>query len=218
VIQADLHLDILTELVNIGVGRAAASLSELVGHRVELRVPLLRTLAIEELLREFAAEHHAVDLAVTQDFRGGLDGRAILAFPSMSAVKLGQLLSGVDGEDDELTEDLAGVLEEVGNIVLNGVLGTFGNMSSCDLNYSVPRLTRSGGIARMMGAGESDAVSRVVLLANTHFCVAERNIEGSLILLFDLSRLDCLVTQLARQSRCEPATGAQATLEIAPCE
>lgn len=201
-IRSEMRLDVLTEMVNIGVGRAAASLSELVGHRVELRVPALRTLDVDDLLRAFTTEDHAVDLAVTQDFRGGLDGRAILAFPSASAIKLGQLLSGVDGDGNELTEDLAGVLEEVGNIVLNGVLGTFGNMSRCELDYSVPRLARSGGLERVIHTAELEGRSRVVLLANTHFFVAERNIEGSLILLFDLSRLDCLVHQIANSPVC----------------
>ena len=40
-ILTDEQQDILTELVNIGVGRAAASLSELVGKRIDLNVPKL---------------------------------------------------------------------------------------------------------------------------------------------------------------------------------
>ena len=37
----ELHLDALTEVFNIGAGRAAASLSEIVGDEVKLSVPLI---------------------------------------------------------------------------------------------------------------------------------------------------------------------------------
>ena len=50
--------DTLTELINIGYGRAAGALSELTGYRITLEVPKVAIHAIEEtteLLREVTA-------------------------------------------------------------------------------------------------------------------------------------------------------------------
>ena len=41
--------DALIELINIGFGRAAASLSELTGHRVQLEVPQVTMCPIDEM-------------------------------------------------------------------------------------------------------------------------------------------------------------------------
>ena len=44
-----LQQDALVELINIGFGRAAASLSKLTGHRVQLEVPEITMCPIEEM-------------------------------------------------------------------------------------------------------------------------------------------------------------------------
>ena len=58
------QLDALAEVVNIGVGRAAASLSELLGTRIELSVPQIQ---IKSKLESTASE-----LAILQNFDGSV--------------------------------------------------------------------------------------------------------------------------------------------------
>ena len=75
-----LERDALTELVNIGVSRAAASLRTMVGEQVLLSVP-----SVEVVTRTTASvlirEREAGPLvAVRQDFRGAFSGQALLAF------------------------------------------------------------------------------------------------------------------------------------------
>ena len=50
------EIDALRELINIGVGRAAGALNDMVGAHVELRVPSVRlvsTADIKEVITEF---------------------------------------------------------------------------------------------------------------------------------------------------------------------
>ena len=142
--------DVMTEIINVGVGRAAASLSELLGKRIDLRVPAVTICNISDLSECLRDKESGIDLSVLQDFQGGLSGRAMLAFPRRSGIELGKMLGEVDSPQEELSIDLIGVLEEVGNIVLNGVLGTVGNMTSLTIEYSVPRLAQGVEVTRML--------------------------------------------------------------------
>ncbi len=190
--------DAVTEIINIGVGRAAASLSDMLGQRIELRVPSVALCGIGSLAEKLGANESGIDLSVVQDFEGTLSGRAMLAFPKRSGIQLGRVLGEVDTPNEELSVDLVGILEEVGNIVLNGVLGTIGNMTSSALEYSVPHLVQGVEMTQILTAKDQqeDDVEQLVILADTHFAVVDGSIAGSLILLFDIQSLRSIVQNL----------------------
>lgn len=187
------EIDALTEIVNIGVGRAASSLCDLIDRRIALRVPTITPWQLDE-----NEEHPALNTSVIQDFSGLVNGRALLAFPRSSGVALARLLSEDDGGQDELEMDLAGILEEVGNIVLNGVLGSLANLLEGNLDYSVPRLTTDRGAENVIcDRGPCDATTdRTILMADTHFEVADSEIAGSLLLAFNMSEMKPLLDNL----------------------
>ena len=189
--------DAVTEIINIGVGRAAASLSDMLGQRIDLRVPSVTLCGIDSLA-ERLDEQSGIDLSVVQDFQGSLSGRAMLAFPKRSGIQLGRVLGEVDAPNEELSVDLAGILEEVGNIVLNGVLGTIGNMTSSALEYSVPHLVQGVEMTQILTSNDmaEDDAEPMVILADTHFAVVDGSIAGSLILLFDIQSLRSIVQNL----------------------
>lgn len=189
--------DAVTEIINIGVGRAAASLSDMLGQRIELCVPSV-TLCEIDTLADWLEDESGIELSVVQDFEGSLSGRAMLAFPKSSGIQLGRVLGEVDTPNEELSVDLVGILEEVGNIVLNGVLGTIGNMTSTALNYSVPHLVQGVELTRILSSKDSEESNseQMVILADTHFAVGDGSIAGSLVLLFDIQSLRSIVQNL----------------------
>ena len=65
-----IQTDALTELINIGFGRAAASLSKLTGHRVELEVPQVTMCPVGELSRTLAPYIEGEIASVHQVFTG----------------------------------------------------------------------------------------------------------------------------------------------------
>ena len=190
--------DAVTEIINIGVGRAAASLSDMLGQRIDLRVPAVTLCGVNSLAEQLGDNGAGIDLSVVQDFEGSLSGRAMLAFPKRSGIQLGRVLGEVEAPNEELSVDLVGILEEVGNIVLNGVLGTIGNMTSLELEYSVPHLVQGVEMTRILTADalEEDGLEQLVILADTHFAVVDGSIAGSLILLFDIQSLRSIVRSL----------------------
>lgn len=200
---SDDQLDALTEVVNIGVGRAAAALSSLVEERIDLCVPRVRVCGLTELRLELEGCDEPVDTSVVQGFAGEINGRAMLAFPQRSGVALARLLADDEANDvgpgDEALEfDLAGILEEIGNIVLNGVLGSLANLFEDDFRYSVPELcigSASEALTRDVSTA-SIGEKPTCLLADARFDLAESRIGGSLLLAFNTAELSELLDRL----------------------
>ena len=90
---------------------------------IELDVPVVKVLEPRELPQEL--ENLARDplAAVQLNFRGPFSGSAALAFPPDSAAKLVAILVGEEPEGADLDAIRVGTLTEVGNIVINGVMG-----------------------------------------------------------------------------------------------
>lgn len=175
-------IDLLAELVNIGVGRAAASLSELTDSRIELNVPMIR-------LAESTVAQQALPLAeptptiVVQDFQGELQGRAALAFPAESGLTLASLLTGVEAVEDGLDVELQGVLLEIGNILLNNVMGVLANEAGIPLTFSIPSVHSGAEACTGLFRGTGPAADEL-LIADVQFQVRDREICGSVLIVF----------------------------------
>jgi len=85
--------DALIELLNIGFGRAAASLSELTGHRVLLEVPHVSIHPIGELNKALEVVLSDEVASVHQIFSGPVAGDALLILDHHAAGMLKELLT-----------------------------------------------------------------------------------------------------------------------------
>jgi len=198
------ELDALAEIINIGSGRAAYSLSELTDSRIELSVPHLYCYDksnFSEMATKFNLEFGTT---VQQGFEGKMLGHALLAFPKANAFELARIVGGIPVGDAEMDQELYGVLEEIGNIVLNAILGSLANLVDCSLTYSLPALCENDAIlktifSKMTQSGES---ANVVLVADTSLIVASHDISGSLILLFETGDIEIILAALAVNQAC----------------
>ncbi len=195
---SDIELDALTEIINIGTGRAANSLSEITGSRIELSVPRIQvcgTSAFDEIAKTLDLEFATT---VQQRFDGDMSGRALLAFPCGNALELARIVGDIQTTDAEMDEELCGVLEEIGNILLNAILGSIANLLDCDFSYTLPQLCQNTTVAKMIRGSSSEAQSSnlVVLVANTSISIASRDISASFLLLFETGNIESLLSAL----------------------
>lgn len=190
------HLDLLTEMINIGVGRAAALLSDLIECHIELYIPRIRLLDSPE---EFALPSEQFSL-ISQAFHGKISGRAILAFPDGNSRKLAYLIAGICPEDDELDSELGNVLLEVGNIVLNGIMGSIANLLETHLDFSVPRLEMDSRLSTALWFGPGDERGDL-LVADVEFSVKSHQIEGSIAVAFALGAIHTLIQTMDEISK-----------------
>ena len=132
--------DALTELINIGYGRAAGALSELTGYRITLEVPTVAIHPVEEtaaLLREIIDRDVA---SVNQVFSGPVAGHALLLLDERAALLLTELLTDEKVPARKIDTSVREIITEVGNILLNACLGVFGNQLKVQVTFSVPRI------------------------------------------------------------------------------
>lgn len=192
------QIDALKELINIGVGRAAGMLNQMVESHVNLQVPDVRILAPVDF-----QEHKVVELdmnklaAVQLTFKGPFSGIAALVFPPDSAAKLVDVLTGEEPGAIDLDAIRIGVLTEVGNIILNGVMGSISNVLEQHLKYTIPTYVEDR-IEHLLAL--DDIASTVgIVLARTRFTVAQLSIEGDILLLFEVGSLEMLLVAIEAQ-------------------
>jgi chemotaxis protein CheC len=194
--------DILTELVNVGIGRAACSLSEMIDSNVGLRVPNVRAADARGMI-QLTDERHADSSIVVQGFTGPLAGTAVLVFPPASARSLVALLTGAQKGSLALDVERAAVLTEVGNIIINAVLGSLGNLASLDLTFGLPRYEEGGALTGLDPTSQAWAV-----VVGVVFQIKEHSVEGQLAVVFERATLGSVWRLMAPTG--EPAIEASA--------
>ena len=190
--------DALTELINIGFGRAAAALSKLTGHRVQLEVPQIAMCPIDEMadrLRPMLAN----DLAtVHQIFSGPVDGDALLVLDQHSAAILKELLTSEPALPLEIDRSAREVVTEIGNILLNACLGTFGNLLQVQVSFAVPRLRVDTIDSVLQSITVQDQELSYALMIHTRFRLRANNVTGYLIIILGITSLDRMLAELEK--------------------
>ncbi len=192
------QLDILQELINIGVGKAASMLNRMVDTHIQLEVPQLQVLTSSELLNHYESMESSTFTAVKLAFSGDFSGTSALVFPPDSAAKLVSIIIGQEELPLDMDSLRIGTLQEVGNIVLNGVMGSLGNILQEHIIYS-PLDFYEGDFASFLRFNEHPG-NLTVLLAHTHFTLEKHSIGGDIIIIFQLGTFDCLLKAIDRIS------------------
>ena len=192
----ELEQDALTELVNIGVSRAASNLRKMVGEHVLLSVPSIEVVTRAEagtLIREREAGEL---VAVRQDFSGVFSGRALLIFPQSNGMSLVHAVTGGALSPDEAKDMEQEALAETGNVVLNSCLATMANMLQRPLSMSLPEVIRGDGLILFDFPSDSPD-GGVVLFLYINFAINDRNIRGYIAMLMDMPSLQALKLLIA---------------------
>ena len=194
----ELDQDALTELFNIGLHRAASSLSELTGQRIIVDLPRLWVCPIEELHARFIDLLEGDLATVHQIFRGTVTGDAVLVLQYESAARLAALMT--DGEvalGGRLDQSAREVLAEIGNVILSSCLSSFGDMLQVAVSFSVPRIHVESleGMLRSLQVESEDL--HFALLAATQFRLTEGAVGGYLIIAVGITSLSLISDALA---------------------
>jgi chemotaxis protein CheC len=186
-----LEHDALTELVNIGVSRAASSLRKMAGHHVLLSVPAVEVITRRTAAAVMVERESAPLVAVRQDFHGALFGRALLIFPEESGRELVSAVAGGELAPEEIETLETETLAEIGNVVLISCLATVANMLQKSVDISLPEVIRGDG-ALLFEAEDTGNSKGLVLLLYINFSISTRDIRGYIAMLMDLPSLEIL--------------------------
>ena len=125
------------------------------------------------------------------DFTGSVSGSAELIFLSEEALKFVQLITGDAGAEHDFDELKTATFSEVGNIVINAVIGTLSNELSLKLDFAIPSYIEgsAGKLVSVLG----DSPESVILYARVLFYIEEIELEGSIVIFFNVRSFETLL-------------------------
>ena len=183
-------LSILHELINIGVGKGAQVLNTLLSHHVTLSVPQIIETNHKGLYDALDIGRNQSLSCVQMGYRGSLQGEVQLIFPSEAASQMVNLIIGDDYAPEELDFVRQATLTEVGNIVINAVIGTLSNLFGFHLQYTLP--TYQGGTLESIEASDTTSELEMILLAKTSFTIEDLSLTGNILLFFSMPTYQAL--------------------------
>ncbi len=184
------HIDALKELINIGVGRAMGALNQMLEAPVRLYVPTVKIGKISELQHELGGFGDERLSLIQLPFKASFEGVAALMFPTESAAKLVSICTRKGADASTLNAMKIATLTEIGNIVLNGVMGSMSQILEQRMTYSVPKYDENS-IRCFLNGSQWDP-SLLLLWAETHFTIEEFAVTGHIFLLLGLGSLETL--------------------------
>ncbi len=199
----DMTQDILKELFNISVGRAAGILSDIVQQKIHLNVPNVKILDV-------SSEPYAIDeyismkknqtlMVSTLSFKENYTGKASLIF---SAEKMKTFISLCLQEEQTDTDDMDfndvdfDIIKEIGNIILNCIIGETGNLLNISFKYTLPEV-RLFNLSQFKYDYQNTGNLYVLILYIT-FVIGDTEIEGAIIVDLSLHSLNDLLKRISQ--------------------
>ncbi|MEW5727778.1 MAG: chemotaxis protein CheC [Pseudomonadota bacterium] len=184
----EVERDCVTEILNVAIGQAASSLSQLVEDEVRLSVPFVDFLSPSEAAARLERETQGSDsVAVRQRFQGRFYGDIMLIFPERKSLDLVRHMLGDQVPLDQLTELEQEALLEVGNIILNACLGSLANQLNMPVESSLPSYVRGRGAHILdLGAPKAAAEEELVMFLHVDFSLLRKDVHGYLAFVMDI--------------------------------
>ena len=191
----ELELDLLTELFNLGVGQAAASLSTMVKQEIKLSVPQIEFLATSELITKLGIKNSIC--SVSQKMDGPFSAQSMLIFPEENGSEIVRQLLGADIPDDSIVELQKEAFSEIGNIVLNACIGSFSNAINEEFSVDLPEfeLGRPDDILRISDTSNDDESA---LFIRVELTLSTSKITGYMAFLMGTHSIENLKKELEK--------------------
>jgi len=131
--------------------------------------------------------------SVHQIFSGPVAGDALLVLDHRAATSLKLLLTDEPPLPLALDGSAREVLSEVGNILLNACLGTFGNLLQVQVSFSVPQLSLDTLNAVLQSLMINREGLRYALVVHAGFRLRDAEVTGYLVIVLSVASLDRLI-------------------------
>ena len=183
--MTDLERDIIREILNIGLARAADSFAIIAKDRVLLEVPNIDLLMSEYILqrvREYQSRH----VAIQSDIRGDFNGTTLMFFSGQHVQRLSRVCLRMQTDEsldvNELQESL---LLEISNIITGALVTQLANILKANI-YGAPPTAPRGDIAdTLQSLIPEQQLQPLIFTVITQFSDKDNMVELPLMLFFD---------------------------------
>lgn len=199
-IKHELRDDTLRELFNISVGKAADMLSEIVNKKIILNVPNVKFIDKKEakarLKEEIPKVLNGTLMISSISFEKSLTGKANLIFPAEKMRNFINLCMNEESSNCEMdfTDVDFDIIKEVGNIILNCIIGEISNFLNMELTYTLPEVKVFKKID--FSKDIENNWDTHILLLYISFVIDTEEIEGAIIINLTFCSLNELVKRI----------------------
>ncbi|MBQ8591468.1 MAG: chemotaxis protein CheC [Lachnospiraceae bacterium] len=191
------YYDVLKELGNIGAGNATTALAQMLQCRIDMTVPQVRLLTLQEMSAVMGGEEQimvGIYLAVEGDVTGSMMFLTKKDTAKHLVNKLMQMDTGADFSDMDIS-----ALKEIGNIITGAYLNALSMITNLSIYPSVPDLTIDmAGAILSVPAIEFGTIGDQILLIQTQFS-DEVALDGFFILIPDVESYQKILNSLGIQ-------------------
>ncbi|MBR6626909.1 MAG: chemotaxis protein CheC [Lachnospiraceae bacterium] len=181
---SEVYYDVLKEIGNIGAGNAMTALSQMLQCKVDMKVPQVKLLDIEEVGALMGGEEQIM-VAVYLGVEGDITGSMMFLVEKESAQHLlDKIMMGMAGKDFGEMERSA--MQEVGNIITGAYLNSLSSLTNMTIYPTPPEVTidMAGAILSVPAAYFGIMGDKILLIQSQFY--DEVAIDGYFILIPDL--------------------------------
>lgn len=198
-----LHLDVLKEIGNIGAAHAATALSNLLGKKIDMRVPKVEMVSFNDMM-ELAGGSENVVVGIYLRIEGDAEGSMFFILPIEQANRFIRRLIYDDSFDFKkrpVSELGLSAMQEMGNILSGSYLSALSDFTNLKIYPTVPGLSVDMfGAIISIGLIELSHVSDNVIVINTSIfedgAVDHETVRGHFFLLPDPDSFDAIFKAL----------------------
>jgi chemotaxis protein CheC len=189
-----LQLDALREIGNIGAGNSATALSQIINKKIDMNVPKVAFVPIEEV-PDLVGGPDTIVVGVFLRVYGKAPSNILFLMPQKSAFYLVDTLLGkTKGTTQKLDAMDESALKEIGNILSGAYLNAFFNFTHISMLPSIPAMAMdmAGAILNvvLIKLGQMGDQAMVI---ETEFLSEEEGINGHFFLVPDPGSLSTLI-------------------------
>ncbi|MGM5487761.1 MAG: chemotaxis protein CheC [Nanobdellota archaeon] len=190
--------DCLKELANVGGGHATGALSQLLSRKVNLGVPYIRFVLLNQLKEKQLEEGEKIVAVYSKVHDETIGGNLIVTFPwkSSQALKMNMLSDGLS-QSEEITHEDEIKFREVGDALFQSYAEAINNFLALNLKYSESKFILSTPHT-LMDLIVEGTNSEYALVVSTKFDVDGMSIDGDLELSFIPQELEIFTDVLKK--------------------
>ena len=202
----NLERDAFREIANIGAGNAATAVAQLIGTSLQMNVPRVSIIRVEELPEPLGGPE-AVVAGIYFRIFGEAPGKMLLCVPEASLAPVLELMLGKAPAKGQAFSDIEqSALKELGNILCSAYLNALARFLDMQLLPSVPALAVDM-ISSILSTvlAESAEAHPQALLIETRFSTAGRPITIHIFMIPEEGALNTMLSALAAATGLDPS-------------
>lgn len=190
-------LDVLKEIGNIGAGNAATALAKMINKKVDMNVPKVTVMDVQEVPELLGGEEVEV-CGIFFKIEGDMEGSIMFLLTLEGAKTLIRLMMpGMDsGQIDEFA---VSALKEIGNILAGSYISSLSGLTSLNIKISIPSLAvdMAGAILSVPAVHFGLVGDKILIIQNEFIeCQENESVEGFFFLIPEVDSYDTLLRSI----------------------